>query len=263
MAGYKSYAETAASENPEAPFDPDRQVTPDLTGKGVELAREKAEEFFARLNPETDTLFFVSSNEARAVETADVYRQVAHEKGFEVIRPDNSRSELSDRLAEGEIRILDNLSINSKNTVANAVFSPEAQRPKINWEVLSDESRQKWEEATAIVDTEDKGSWGANFHAYSDAVKKIYPEVDTTQELYEKNFQNLVRLLKWGIAKAEEGGMERAVKILAFGHENYLMTAFEEYFQEHGIRNCETMRVGIEDGKVKAEYRGKEADLSA
>ena len=136
ISSYKTYGKLVASENPTGKFNPDEQVTPDLPEKGIDLAKQEAEKYFASLDLQKDIIFFASSNEARALETANIFRQVAHEKGFEIIKPEKSRSKLSDEIADSEIRVLKNLSIypdHETNSVVDSVFSPSAQRGKINW----------------------------------------------------------------------------------------------------------------------------------
>lgn len=259
--GYKSYGEIKKSDNPQAPFDPENQVTPDLTEKGVELAQEKAKQFFEQLDPEQDALFFVSSNEARALETANIYRQEAHAKEFDVIKPEKTGSKIADELTEGEVRVVKNLSLNPPNTLLMYAFTPEKQLGEINWEAVDEETKQKWTEARKIVDSDDQGSFGANFFKHSEEIKKIFPSVQTANELYEKEFKNLLRLLKWGKEKGEQAGLDKKLRIMAFGHENYLGVALQKYFEEHGIGNCETMTFQVEDDKVTGSYRGKSAEI--
>jgi hypothetical protein len=265
VSSYKTYGKIVSSDNPTGQFNPDEQVTPDLPEKGIELAKQEAEKYFAELDPQKDIVFFVSSNEARAVETANIFRQTAHEKGFEVVKPEHSRSMLSDNIAEGEIRVLQNLSIypdDTSNSVLDGIFNPPARRGKVNWEAVKDtELKARYDKASAIIEADDRGSFGANFAVHSEAIKQILPEITTAEELYKTQFQNLIKLLKFGIEKAKKAGLEKNVKIIAFGHENYLMLALEKMFQEDGIKNCEVIHFSEVEDKIKAEFRGKEADV--
>ena len=54
---YQTYGKILASEDPQQGFDPEEQVSPDLTPEGIELAQKKAEEFFDELDPEKDVVF--------------------------------------------------------------------------------------------------------------------------------------------------------------------------------------------------------------
>lgn len=266
ISSYKTYAEIMASEEPMQQFNPNEQLTPDLLEKGVALAKQEAEKFFATMDPEKDLIFFASSDEARAVETANIYRQVAHEKGFEIVKPEHSRSKLSDEIAEGEIRIIQNLSIygsNSKsNAVIDSVFNPPEKRGETNWDAIDDpELKIRFKQASAIIEADDRGSFGPNFVAHGEEVKKIFPEITTAEELYKNQFGNLIKLLKFGLEKTQSAQPEKNVKILAFGHENYLMHALEKLLQEDGIKNCETMHFSIDDEGIKAKFRGKEAQI--
>lgn len=263
VSSYKTYGEIVSSDNPTGQFNPDEQVTPDLPEKGIELAEQEAEKFFSKFDPQKDTVFFVSSNEARALETANIFRQVAHKKGFEIIKPEHSRSKLSDKIADGEIRVLQNLSIypdDESNAVLDGVFNSPAKRGKVNWEAVNNtELKARYDKASAIVEADDQGSFGANFSVHSEAIKQILPEITTAEELYRTQFQNLIKLLKFGMEKARATGLDKNIKIMAFGHENYLMVALEKMFQEDGIKNCEVIHFSEVEDKIKAEFRDKEA----
>lgn len=260
---YQSYAKHLESDNPTGPFDVDRQVVPDLPEKGVKIADEAAEKFFEKLNPERDAIFFVSSDESRALGTANVYRQKAHSAGFEVIKPEKAGAKIADEIGAGEIRTVRNLSLHSDNLLRDTVFTPAKQltNVNINWGAVDEETHRKWDQAKAIVDGDDQGSWGANLAKHANAIKEIFPDVQTPEELYNTQFRKLTRLLKWGVEKAKSSGHPKNIKIVAFGHENYLLHALEKYFDEQSIGNCEMMALKVDDDKISGEYRGKSAEL--
>jgi hypothetical protein len=261
---YKTYGEITSSDNPTRSFDPENQATPDLPESGVDLAKRSAEQFFVNLDLQKDSLFFVSSNEARAIETANIYRQIGKEKGFEVIKPEHSRSGLSDKIADGEIRILETLSIypdDKTNALIDSVFNPPAKRGNINWDIVDPDLKRRFDEASKIIEADDRGSFGPNMAVHGEEVKKILPEVHTAEELFRSKFQNIIKLIKFGLKKAEESGFEKKIKILGFGHENYLMHALEKYFQEEGIGNCETIQFNIDDEGIVAEFKGKKTNI--
>lgn len=258
-AGYRTYEEILKSENPQQAVDSEEQVTPDLPEKGVEIARVEAENFFASLNSSKDNLFFVSSNEARALETANVYREVAHEQGFTVVKPEHIRSELARKIGEGEIRTIENLSLNIKNMLLTSVFNPGSRLGEINWSAVDSGVREKWEQARLIINADDKGSWGANFFHHSEAVQEIFPEIKTAREIYEGQFENLKRLARFGFKKSAE--VDGSIKILAFGHENYIGYALNEYFEDNEIKNCEAITVRLRDSDLSVERRGEEKKI--
>ncbi|MFA5961874.1 MAG: hypothetical protein WC848_04290 [Parcubacteria group bacterium] len=258
---YKTYGDILKSENPKAEFDKENQSTPDLTGAGIEMAKQEAESFFGKLNPDTDSLFIASSNEARAIETANIYRTIAHTKGFMILKPEHARSGLSEELAEGEIRVIDSLSINSKYLLIESLFNSPAKRGDINWGAVEPEFKAKYDEASKIIEADDQGSYGGNLAKHGEKIKVIFPEIETAEELFNEQFQNLKRLAKFGVKKAQESGHEKNIKILAFGHENYLMHVIQDIFQEEGINNCETMHIEVEGENIVANFRGKEANL--
>ena len=228
---------------------------------GIKLAKQEAEKFFLSLDPQKDSLFFASSNEARAIETAGIYREIAHAKGFEVITPKNSRSNLSDEITNGEVRVIDQLSINSENLLIDNLFTPPMKRAGINWNAVTPELKEKYEQASKIIEANDKGSFGANFAEHGDKIKKIFPELVTAEELYKGKFGNLKKLAKFGLEKIKESKNEKNIKILAFGHENYLMYAIQNLFKEEGINNCETLHIETDGEEIKGKFRGKEATL--
>lgn len=260
-AGYKTYIEML-KKSPSSPFDKEKQIIPDLTESGVEIAKESAQKYFETLNPQNTALFFVSSNEARAVETASIYREVAKITGFEIIVPKHSRSSISDEIANGEIRILNTLSLNHQNILANMAFSPARYRTGINFDNVSPDEKDRFEKATAIIDADDQGSYAKNYEKYSEQIKSIYPEIKSSHDLYETEFNNMKRLLHFANEKMQANNLKKSVKILAFGHENMLAEALKIKFQEDSIDNCEIFNINFnEDDSIKGTFRGKDNTL--
>lgn len=261
---YRTYEKIFKSGDPTSGFNKEEQVTPDLPEAGVEMARKEAEKFFDSLSPEKDVLFFASSNEARAVETANIYREIAHAKGFEVVKPEHARSKMSEDISSGEIRVLGELSIydshDAKNMLIDSVFNL-ANRDLINWDAVDPGLKAHYDEAVKIVEADDQGGFGANMAKHGEKVKEIFPEIKTAEDQFKKKFQNLKRLAKFGIKKAKESGQEKNVRILTFGHENYVVYAIQNLFEEEGIKNCETMHIEVEDDNITGKFRGKQASL--
>ena len=258
---YKTSADTLKSEDPRAAFDPEKQITPDLTEEGRELAKNKAEELFNGLDPAGDKLFFVSSNEVRALETANIYREVASARGFEIIKPDKSGGALAEQIGSGEIRVVENLSLNPEDTLLFHIFAPQKLLRPINWGAVDEEFKKKWERAREIIKSDDQGTYGANLHKYSAAIKEIFPQIETTREMHERQFGNLLRLVKW--AEKKFNIKDNKIRVIAFGHENYVLQGLEEYFQEHGIDNCETIGLSLSDDKINLSFREKTVELNA
>jgi hypothetical protein len=260
-AQYKTYGDIASSDNPQQPFNPEVQVTTDLTEKGAVEVEIEAKKFIGSLDPEKDALFFVSSNESRAIQTANIYRAEAHKAGVEVIKPQKAGTKFAEAVGDGEIRTVRSLSLNSKNIILNKIFNSPKQPDDINWGAVDPETREKWERARAIIIAGDKGSFGANFFAYSQEVKDIFPEVETSRELYENNFKNLLILVRFAMKKINDLGISKKVHIMAFGHENYLLDFLAERFNEEGIKNCEAINIKTKGDNISVEFRGKEIDL--
>lgn len=261
-AAYKTYGAIVGSEEPTKPFDPEAQVTPDLTAEGKALAEQEARKYYERLDPQQDQLFFVSSNEARALETADIYRRIAHEKGFEVVKPTQTRSEYATNLTEGEVRVLNTLSLNSKNMVLDFMFNPRVGRKAINWEAVDPAMKEKFERGAALVESSDQGTFGANFLKHSAEVKRLVPEISSAVDLYETRFKGMLRLALWAEKRASTEELKgKHLKIMAFGHENALVHPLKEFFEEEGLNNCEVVEFSLADGKIEATYRGKEKEI--
>ncbi len=257
--GYNEYGKILRGDNPEAPFDHTHQDQEDLTEAGKELAEKSSEEFFQRLDPKTDELFFVSSNEARAIETANIYRQKAKAKSFAIIKPEHTRSELAEKVGEGEIRVVDVLSLDTDNMLRFLVFS--GSIPEVNWEAVSEEMRAKWQEARKMIDADNRGTWGSNFAAHSAEVSSILPGIETAKQLYETKFNRILKLLRWADQKAKASGHPN-LKILGFGHEDYLVYFLQNELKEEGIGNCEAIRFVVEKTEsgqdtISTEFRGK------
>ncbi len=273
-ANYKSYDKHLTGEKPEGCFQHQEQVGPDLTEAGVTLAQENAKNFFNDLNPNTDELFFVSSNEVRAIDTANIYKETAVTRGFTIIKPENSssveskdtkviRSPYAEIVSKGDIRVLENLSLNTDNLLRFLVFSGSV--PTVNWEAIKEDSKNKWLQARQLIEVDNKDSWGGNFVAHSKAVAEILPGVETAQRFYETNFKNLIRLLKWAdgkIKKYESENQGKKIKVLAFGHEDFLVQFLKDIFNEEGIKNCEVLSLSTNEiGSVTAGYRKKTKNL--
>lgn len=258
---YDEYERVLGGENPHAKFEHQKQQKTDLTAAGIELAEAKSQELFKHMNPQTDRLFFVSSNEARAIGTADIYRKAAAEKGFDIVGHKKTGSKLAEEVGGNEIRVLNTLSLNPKNTLLFHVYSNNA--PDINWGDQDAAFVEKWKKARAIIEKNNKGSWGGNFLAYGDEIEKIFPEVESADKFYRGKMLSLLKLIKWANKKLAEGDHHN-IKIMAFGHEDYLVKFLQEIFDQEGIQNCETItfKVGGENpDSIVFSARGKIKEL--
>jgi len=277
QAEYKLNEGIIASENPEDSPDADKQwFDSDLTPEGKLLAREKAEEFFGKLDPATDALFFVSSDLVRAAETAKIYLDVAREKGFEIIRPgkkDGKSSEPANKaeeIGEGYIRKIDSLTLDHlENMLREQIFKPNDYLKDVieHPENVSAETREKWAEARAIIESDNKGSWGGNYAAHSEAIAKIFPNVKSAKEVYETKFRNMMRLIRFGQKKINEANPEKNIKVLGFSHENSFLYFLNQNYGE-SMKNCEAVafRIGSDDdsaeaGKILATAKGKTVEV--
>ena len=264
-AGYKSYAEVLNSDNPDRTVDLSEQVLPDVLEAGVALARTEAGKLFSGMDPEATALFFVSSSQSRAIETAKIYKDFAKQKGFTIISPEHHRNPIARPLNEEDIRVVNTLSLKPDSSLWSSVYTPPAYMAPINWEAVDSKTKEKWDEARKIVLSDDKGNWGSNFAHYSDQLKKegLLPgDQNTAKELFESQLPQILRLARFGAEKAKEGFEGKRVEIIAVGHENYLAKAFEEYFGDEGINNCEVVTVDVSDEATTLTRRGRSTHIS-
>lgn len=264
QARYKPYVDVLGGPTPEQPMDYGNQPEADLTVEGRQHAEQKANELFEHLNPETDALFIVTSPERRTIDTAEIYRQVAKRAGFEVLAPDHTRSDLANEISEGEVRVVHALSTKIENVLVSMVFGPKQQYDPswVNWDVVKAATRKQFNAARQVIEADDRGSWINNYVAHSESIKKMFPKsLTTAQERYEKDFNNLVRLAKFGVQKSKDARLDKSIKILAFGHENHLAVALENFFGDHDLLNCETLAIDVENGHVNILRRGKSARI--
>ncbi|MFA6194338.1 MAG: hypothetical protein WC719_01155 [Patescibacteria group bacterium] len=259
ISGYKLNESIIKSDNPEAAPSADKQwFNSDLTSEGEKLAHEKAAEFFDKLNPETDALFFVSSDLVRAAETAKIYLDTAREKGFEIIAPREKKEEEVDELpkyrnkveeiGEGYIRKIDCLTLDHlENMLREFIFHPDNYLKKIkNPENISAETKEKWAEARKIIEADNRGTWGNNYAAHSEEIGKIFPNVKSAKEVYESKFKDMMRLVRFGNEKIKQHNPEKNIKIMAFSHENSFLYFLNNNFGE-SMKNCESIAFKVQD----------------
>lgn len=237
-------------------FNPDDQEYPDLNKEGQELAQKEAENFFENLNPEKDILFFASSNEARALATADTYRREAIKRGFEIIKPEKTNLKLSDEETDGYVRMSSMLSLNPRNYNEHSIFIdiPESIQNEIA-DTMEGKEKERWLKARAIINNAPeelrKRGFGPVYNEYADQIKEIFPNVKSAKQI-EKRFQNILKLAKWGMEKAKEAGLDKNTKILGFGHENYPIPLLNKYFENGDTANCEALKIEV-SGEKKFE----------
>lgn len=254
ISSYKLNERIVGSDDPEAAPDADKQwFNNDLTPEGEKLAHEKAEEFFAKLNPETDALFFVSSDLVRAAETAKIYLDTARAKGFEIIPPREKTAEprparnKAEEIGGGYIRKIDCLTLDHlDNMLREFVFHPDNYLEKIkNLDNVSAETKEKWAEARGIIEADNRGSWGNNYAAHSEEIEKIFPNVKSAKTIYQTKFANMTRLIRFGQEKIRENNPDKNIKILGFSHENSFLYFLKNNFGE-SMKNCESIAFQVE-----------------
>ena len=254
MGGYLTDEQILSSDDPAAPMDRNQQIAPELSSKGVEHAYKSAENYFRMLDPLKDKIFFASSNLARALETANIYAEVARTRGFTILRPENVRGKQAEQIGVGDVRVVEKLSIPANEPpLSQELFNSDRDMFHINFGALDEELRERWMAAHKIIQNDDKGSWADNYNAHADKIRAEFPEfnIRDAKESHDLQFKPLMRLAYFGIKKARELHPGESVKILAFGHENYLTVALEQYFGEQGVANCEAVTINLDkDDKI-------------
>jgi len=265
LAQYQGNKAIIGSDNPEAAFDPKTQdFRSDLTPDGQELARTEAEKFFDQLDPERDAIFFASSDLVRAIETAQIYKDVAKERGFEIIVPENVRNEIVEEIGEGEIRKVEALSLNIENMLLDFVFFPEDQLEEAvkDKDFVSEDTKRRWVEARKIIESDNQGTWGRNYHKHSRAIQEIFPNIRTAENMYDKKFKGMVRLMRMAQRKINQEQPQKNIKVLAFSHENAMLHFMSQNFHDASINNCEGVAFKIDGPNIKATARGQTKDIN-
>jgi hypothetical protein len=127
---------------------------------------------------------------------------------------------------------------------------------KVNWVAISQEDQLKWQHARKIVRSNDHGSWGANFFFHGEAIKQIFPSLETPRQVYEAQYKKIRRLVMWAVKKIEKADYNKNIKVLGFGHENYWGVALDLYFKDHTIGNCQSIVIDVDRGEVVLRKRG-------
>jgi hypothetical protein len=279
------------SKNPEAAPDAALQwFYSDLPPEGKELAREKAEKYFDKLNPERDALFFVSSDLVRAAETAKIFLDVARERGFEIIKPRNEEvasidyrgkrvprnreyKNQAEEIGEGWIRKINCLTLDHlENMLRERVFDQEDVLTEIvNYpDVVSQETREMWIRARRIMKEGGiEDAWGKNYAKYAEAFEKegIFKDVLSAEQVYKSKFFNMARMAKFAERKMQEQNPQKNVRVLAFSHENSFLYFLNENFGTH-MSYCEDINFeaggtgGGDEVSVTAKGETKKVKIS-
>ncbi len=249
LATYVNDSEHLKSSNPCADLCIEQQK-PDvaLEPKGVDLANQQAHTLLRILDPAYDTLCVVSSDQIRAIETANIYIQAAKQYKFHLVNHGkHTGTKLADKVGNGSIRTLDTLSLGKGGAIEYSVFNTHGS-VEINWEGVTDPDLYKqWNKARSIVLENDQGTWGGNYYCNSEKVREILPEISTPEDLYYSKYKALLKLVMFSRRKFTDG----AIVVLAFGHSNYMYKALEKDTGDHKIRNCEAVELSEQNSLVR------------
>lgn len=241
-ANYNADFVQATSENPTMPIDRKNQPTPDLTEAGIELARVEAQKLYSTF-PAGMTVTFLTSNLQRANETARIYKEEALKKGLKIIDIDKN----------GEaVRNLKLLSLREYNPLSLDIFNPYVGDQNLNdykWESVDPEYKKQWYEAYKYVrENGIKKTWGETYFHYSKYITENFPflKIEDRETLFKKQFTPLIRMAQWALKKFKKDN----VKVICFGHEDYVSKVYElnalgEGTQYKGIGNCEYFKLSL------------------
>jgi broad specificity phosphatase PhoE len=236
-AKYKTYLRLL-EVNPCGSFDSIEHIYNDLTNNGTQLAETKAIKYFDACKD--DSIIFTSSNEARAIETANIFSGIASGKGFSV----------------GNLLLKEELSVNPKMMLLNVIFSTNKQHGdlNINWNLVPNSVKSKYLSLRKDIEKEDTGSWMQNVIQHSSLVTSIFPENDLSLNEYRNQFNQAIRdLINLGLNNKHSN------RVLAFTHENVLAPIMADYFQSSDFHNCENITFIInDDNQVLCRFRDQE-----
>lgn len=258
------------SKCPEAAPDAYEQwFDSDLPPEGKKLARKKAEEYFNKLSPETDALFFVSSDLVRAAETAKIFLDVARKRNFEIIKPrtrDRKPRNHAEEIGEGWIRKIECLTLNHlENMLREFVFAQKDYLKEgiVNPEAVSEETKEMWVRARKIMEEGGiEDTWGKNYMKFAERFEKerIFPDVMSAEQVYKSKFFNMARMAKIAEQKMREQNPEKNIRVVAFSHENSFLHFLNENFGEH-MHFCENINFepagSAPDDEVLVTAKGK------
>jgi broad specificity phosphatase PhoE len=218
-AQYRADFEQVMSDEPNKAIDRKKQPSPDLSPEGVELAHTEAEKLYKQY-PKGTRFTFLSSNLARANETARIYREEAIKAQMEVV----------DVSKEGEgVRTLETLSLREYSPLSLGVFDnmlTDEEIENFKLDKVDSEYKRQWFEARKYVAEQGfKGSWGETFQCYSKYVSENFPllKISSKEDLFKKQFIPLTRLAHWALNRFKKEN----IKILCFGHEDYVSRLYE------------------------------------
>ncbi|OGI26210.1 MAG: hypothetical protein A3J76_01315 [Candidatus Moranbacteria bacterium RBG_13_45_13] len=223
----------------------------DLPPEGKELARKKAEEYFDKLNPKTDALFFVSSDLVRAAETAAIFLDVARKREFEIIKPrDDENREFknhAEQIGEGWIRKIECLTLSHlENMLREFVFAKKdyLEEGIVDQNAVSEETKEMWARARKIMEEGGiEDTWGKNYMKFAERFEKegIFPDVLSAEQVYKSKFFDMARMVKIAEKIIRKQNPQKNIRVLAFSHENSFLHFLNENFGEH-MHFCENIR---------------------
>jgi len=214
-ASYQHYKNILSGDAPQAWFASRQQPDTDLTPTWIERASSQAKSFFdthrdslqAWLTSEDkQTEFvFVSSNEVRAVQTANIYKNVWESLWFAV----------------AETIIHKKLWLNFDSVILYSVFNP-TNSPvvwTINRDALDDDFLALYDKARSVILADDRWSFGSNFYAHAEEVQKYFASISTSKQL---DIHQLKKLLVQA-SSLDKTYKDEWKKVVCFGHENYCL----------------------------------------
>ena len=127
--------------------------------------------------------------------------------------------------------------------------------------LVSEDTRQRWAEARKIIESDNQSTWGKNYYKHSEAIKKIFPKIKTAEDMYNKKFKGMVRLMKMAQNKIDKEQPKKNIKVLAFTHENSLLYFMGKNFKDGFVDNCKGVAFKIDGPSIEATVKGSTKNI--
>lgn len=213
------------------------------------------------MDPATTILHIWSSDEARTINTCQIFTEQATQAGF-AISPSSTKRKGAYWLTTEPISRNEILSIDTPNTLLSTIFMPKGRfnytlsmlQTDRDTDLKAQELYSKILEIKSIIDTEnqeasergEKINWGSNYAKYGDYVHNILPNIEGPEQMYRRKFIKGIKFLQKKSICAQNQD-----HIILFGHENILLYFLKTQFEKERFDNCEILGFSVDSENLK------------